>query len=850
MDVRCEKCQTEYELDEARLKPGGVTVKCTNCGHMFKIKKRSNTNIGVPAVVATPPSGPNDAGRVRTPSNRPASAATPSSGTPRADSMLDGSGPAASGEERQWLIRLENGEQKSCRELAVLQQWIVAGVVTRESLISRTGKTWKRLGDITELAQYFAIADEARTQRQERKTKETGKPATKPVQGTMLGIGTVPSAQGGTILPDEADELRSTGNFKARGGTTPPPPPPQAAAAPRRPATQPPPPPGSYNKKPPSPSAPPPPATEAARSFTGLPAASNRSTAAWATTGDAPETAGDAGPSGPLGGRLKAAASQEPAFAGRVRVMPSDEDAFRTGPNLAADDDDDVLPARRGSRGGAWLLVMALLVMGAAAGVVYVFVIRKDKTEEASRPPPTADAAVATVTPDAAVVTPPPETPDAAVVAPPAKTPVELAKDELGADNETRLRAALAALQGVADPGAEAMRAHLTAQIAQGLLDRAAVTADKAEAETLKKAAKQLVIDAAPAAQRAFKAAGDDALANLAMAEVLRLQGKSARELRRYADAAKAKAGAGSEWKRDVALAEGLQLARDGKLDDAKAAFTAIDSGDDKLETSGDVRARFHLALVLYAQNKPAEAKPLVEQVLAAQPEHAGAKALSTRLETTVVKTDPLPPEDNTTKPNTGSSGTGGGNTGGGGGEPLPTGGGYDALLARANKLAESSCTKATELYQKALEQKPNGVEALTGMGYCHIDAKQFSSAFSKFRAALAISSRYEPALWGVAEAYSQQGRKEQALEAVKAYLEVYPGATKALKALDRLGGGASTGTTPGSGAGSAEKPPEKPPENPPEKPPENPTPLPDPNGQPQKQPEKAPENEAGSGSG
>jgi predicted Zn finger-like uncharacterized protein len=29
MDVRCEKCQTEYELDESRLKPGGVTVKCT-----------------------------------------------------------------------------------------------------------------------------------------------------------------------------------------------------------------------------------------------------------------------------------------------------------------------------------------------------------------------------------------------------------------------------------------------------------------------------------------------------------------------------------------------------------------------------------------------------------------------------------------------------------------------------------------------------------------------------------------------------------------------------------------------------------------------------------------------------
>ena len=48
MNVRCEKCQTEYELDESRLKPGGVTVKCTTCGHMFKIRKRAPTNVGAP----------------------------------------------------------------------------------------------------------------------------------------------------------------------------------------------------------------------------------------------------------------------------------------------------------------------------------------------------------------------------------------------------------------------------------------------------------------------------------------------------------------------------------------------------------------------------------------------------------------------------------------------------------------------------------------------------------------------------------------------------------------------------------------------------------------------------------
>src|SRR3954451_21784106 len=82
MDVRCEKCQTEYELDESRLKPGGVTVKCTNCGHMFKIRKRANTNVGVasqassatPVVSAVSLEAPTTPARAKAPSNRPATA--------------------------------------------------------------------------------------------------------------------------------------------------------------------------------------------------------------------------------------------------------------------------------------------------------------------------------------------------------------------------------------------------------------------------------------------------------------------------------------------------------------------------------------------------------------------------------------------------------------------------------------------------------------------------------------------------------------------------------------------------------------------------------------------------------
>ena len=112
MDVRCEKCGTEYELDETRLKPGGVTVKCTSCGHMFKIRKRTATNVGMPAV-PQPPSSGHSSGQITPPRGN---------AVPRPQTNT-GSGPAG---DRNWIIRLASGEQRTCKELATLQQWIIA----------------------------------------------------------------------------------------------------------------------------------------------------------------------------------------------------------------------------------------------------------------------------------------------------------------------------------------------------------------------------------------------------------------------------------------------------------------------------------------------------------------------------------------------------------------------------------------------------------------------------------------------------------------------------------------------------------------------------------------------------
>jgi uncharacterized protein HemY len=276
------------------------------------------------------------------------------------------------------------------------------------------------------------------------------------------------------------------------------------------------------------------------------------------------------------------------------------------------------------------------------------------------------------------------------------------------------------------------------------------------------------------------------------MADVLRLQGKPAPAVKRYIEGARNKADKDPEILASVALSEAQLAMRDGNQPAADKALAAVEAPD-------DMRVKIARAQIAYAQNKPADAKAIVDQILATQPDHEVALAMFKKLETTVAKTDPLPPEDGAGAGSAKPTNNGGGGGGGGGG-----GNDYDSLLAKANKLAETSCAKAMESYSKALEQKPNGVEALTGMGYCHLDAKQFSSAFSKFRAALMVSARFEPALSGVAETYQRQGNKEAAIEAWKKVLEVVPGSAKAKKQLEVLGAGES-----GGGSGGETKPPE-----------------------------------------
>ena len=65
MDVRCDRCQTEYELDDDSVAERGASVQCTTCGHTFVVSRQKpagatpgpTTEMAAPAWVLTTEEG-------------------------------------------------------------------------------------------------------------------------------------------------------------------------------------------------------------------------------------------------------------------------------------------------------------------------------------------------------------------------------------------------------------------------------------------------------------------------------------------------------------------------------------------------------------------------------------------------------------------------------------------------------------------------------------------------------------------------------------------------------------------------------------------------------------------------
>ncbi len=155
MDVRCERCRAQYVFDDEQVTASGLTVQCTNCGHVFKVKKKE--------LVVTVPVKPDEMDG----SPMPASAAAPKPGgqhsaapQPEAERAHDHDRP------REWRVRQANGNVFTFRELTTLQKWIVEQKVSRDDEISLSGDQWKRLGNIAELASFFQVVEAAERAKQ------------------------------------------------------------------------------------------------------------------------------------------------------------------------------------------------------------------------------------------------------------------------------------------------------------------------------------------------------------------------------------------------------------------------------------------------------------------------------------------------------------------------------------------------------------------------------------------------------------------------------------------------------------------------------------------------------------
>ena len=236
---------------------------------------------------------------------------------------------------------------------------------------------------------------------------------------------------------------------------------------------------------------------------------------------------------------------------------------------------------------------------------------------------------------------------------------------------------------------------------------------------------------------------------------------------------------------------EGALRLRDGQVGEARRLLgKAIEAS--KAKTSRTLlRAQYFLARIECDAGRISEGEQLLKEMLAVNERHVRARRLleqcrggmqgvargvgGSGTSQPVVQDRPSP----SVQQDAGAAQAVAARPSGGGAKPKAGGveqaqGSYASLVARGESLQRSGATaQAQRLFEKALEQRPAGVEALTGLAYCYLDGNRFQAAISTFQRALGQDPRYGEAVIGLAEAYKLIGNKAKSLEYYQRYLEI-----------------------------------------------------------------------------
>jgi predicted Zn finger-like uncharacterized protein len=714
MDVTCERCGTEYEFDETLVSERGTTVKCTNCGFLFKVY---------------PP----------------------------------GAGPDAEDGDRAWIVRRRRGGEERLGSLRELQQRIAQGALEEDDELSRSGRQWKRLGDIAELQTFFRAADAART------VSDAPPSAVDARKRTLFGVGAAPSVPAPPPPPSVAPPsapVPATPTLDApprRDPTGPVATGPSAVAPTRRDPTP-------ASVRPPPPSAPPPrrdPTPASVRPPPPAPPPPRRDPTPASTRPPAPTppsvppsdaTARPRGRTAPLG-------SPEEGRGGPTSAPPRGE-LRPAKPALYLDEEAVAAPLPPAkSRVGLWALLVLLVAGGIAVAIQWDAIAPKlglggdDALAGRLR---ASEAELAKHTVDGY---------DAALR--------EYLRASALAERDPRVLAGLARTEVA---WAEALELEASDLEANG--DTAAATRVRAEVARHAREARTHA--------ETWLSVEPSLAPEIVLGDALRLSGDrdgARRRLDRALELANVSPPTGL-------VASELELLRAALIDgDALAATERAVSADPS------IRARLRAARARLAAQDVEGARAALAAIDASAPDHPRARALSAAMDegrppaAPVVEVadagvaEPAPslparPENQATQAaqtqaaqttqtprNEARSETPRGESGG----SVPEAGrDYSHYVRRGDQLLDAGdVAGARAHFELALQQRPGGSEALTGLGYAALRAGNPTEAARHFRPA--ARNDYGDAYIGLGEAYRRMGQHPEALQTYRAYLASRP---------------------------------------------------------------------------